>query len=91
MPRFVGNDILKAFTECRVCNYRYALTKRCHTREFALNFAKLVLRHFSEFFAETIAFLFVSGIGLDFVNAQFKLFWSFFAPTGARFAQLLTN
>ena len=82
---------LEAFTECTVYNYRYAFTKRRRTREFALNFAKLVLWHFSEFLAETIAFFFVLGIGLDSVDAQFKLFWSFFAPTGARFAQLLAN
>ena len=71
--------------------HRYVFTKRRRTREFALNFAKLMLWHFSEFLAESIAFLFVLGIDLGFVDAQFKLFWSFFAPTGARFAQLLAS
>ena len=46
----------KAFTECTVCNYSYALMKRRRTREFALKFAKLVLQHFIELLAETIAF-----------------------------------
>ena len=67
---------LEDFTECTAYNYRYAFTKRRRTREFALNFAKLMLWHFSEFLAENIAFFFVLGIGLDFVDAHFKFFWS---------------